>query len=318
MQCRLGVAARLIATLVLGVAMDQASARIIIREPVIEFYNQGTDHYFRTAVPDEARAIDNGVAGPGWRRTGSNFYSIIGGPSDPVGPVCRFYSVGENSHFYTLDAGECEHLKGLEAVQRQALRAGQPFLGWIYEGIAFEAVFPDNGTCSRYTAVRRFYNRGFQRGVSGNHRFTMDPFEWHQMKAAGWTDEGVAMCLPQIHSASEYGEAPTGGMTNWPTISTSSIGGSPQVDICVRDYECEDGDAVAVFVNGFMTFETEIFNAPNCKRAVLQSGNNTLKLIALNGTGFKGACNFGDVNTGELTIYPLTASGARRSGLSQT
>ena len=38
---------------------------------VVEFYNANLDHYFLTADANEAAAIDNGSAGPGWSRTGN-------------------------------------------------------------------------------------------------------------------------------------------------------------------------------------------------------------------------------------------------------
>jgi hypothetical protein len=79
---------------------------------VAEFYNSILDNYFITADPVEAAAIDNGGAGPGWSRTGNEFFS--GGPV----AVCRFYgsqSPGPNSHFYTASASECAGLVALQA-----------------------------------------------------------------------------------------------------------------------------------------------------------------------------------------------------------
>jgi len=67
-----------------------------IADIVVEFYNTNLDHYFITADPNEAAAIDSGSAGPGWSRTGETFRS--GGNAS----VCRFYgsqSPGPNSHF---------------------------------------------------------------------------------------------------------------------------------------------------------------------------------------------------------------------------
>ena len=39
----------------------------------VEFYNTVLGHYFVTAGPGEAAAIDAGRAGPGWTRTGGQF-----------------------------------------------------------------------------------------------------------------------------------------------------------------------------------------------------------------------------------------------------
>src|SRR5258705_13478493 len=79
---------------------------------VIEFYNSTLNHYFITADPNEAGAIDAGAAGPGWSRTGSAWKS--GGPNR----VCRFYGSpdvdaatghrrGPNGHVYTISAAAC-------------------------------------------------------------------------------------------------------------------------------------------------------------------------------------------------------------------
>ena len=72
---------------------------------VYEFYNAASNHYFRTAEPAEATAIDQGAAGPGWVRTGDNFLAYASGCAPPGAIyVCRFYgsiSPGPNSYFYT-------------------------------------------------------------------------------------------------------------------------------------------------------------------------------------------------------------------------
>ena len=81
-----------------------------------------------------------------------------------------------------------------------------------------------------------------------------------------------------------------------------------QVEICVRDHQCEDGDAVAVSVNGVEVLRTELFNAPRCIDIAVREGVNTISLLALNGTGFKGSCSFVDENTGEITV-----AGSQRS-----
>jgi hypothetical protein len=53
----------------------------------------------------ERVSIESGAAGPGWSATGFTFIASSAG-SDDWKPVCRFY--GPNSHFYTIDAVECE------------------------------------------------------------------------------------------------------------------------------------------------------------------------------------------------------------------
>src|SRR6185436_15758711 len=82
--------------------------------PVVEFYNQGTGHYFATVTAAEIADIEAGKAGHGWVRTGSSFdeYSVpVYGVCNGCVPVSRFYAPGPNSHFFTLDPVEAESLK---------------------------------------------------------------------------------------------------------------------------------------------------------------------------------------------------------------
>ena len=87
-----------------------------------------------------------------------------------------------------------------------------------------------------------------------------------------------------------------------------------QVEICVHDWACEDGDEVSISVNGIQVLRTELFNAPRCVDVSVQEGVNTISLLALNDSGYKcgGNCSFfctpGDVdsfslvNSGEITV----------------
>src|SRR5512140_1225993 len=86
----------------------------------VEFYNTFINHYFVTATASEAQIIDSGGAGPGWLRTGRSYPAWLDKASAPTTaqPVCRFYSTGANSHFYTASADECAQLKQLEAAER--------------------------------------------------------------------------------------------------------------------------------------------------------------------------------------------------------
>jgi len=162
---------------------------------IVEYYADGTDHYFVTAAADEIAQLDSGSAG--WKRTGLSFKAWTRASDAPPAaqPVCRFYSRGVNSHFYTGDASECQGLRSLEASQRaEATTKGQSFLGWQYEGVVFYALRPSNGQCpGGTTPVYRMYNNRAQENDT-NHRFTSDG----PMHAAmqGWVDEGVAFCSP--------------------------------------------------------------------------------------------------------------------------
>lgn len=155
---------------------------------VVEFYNTHLDHYFITADANEAAGIDGGSAGPGWSRTGYTFKS--GGDT----PVCRFYgslSPGPNSHFYTVDPGECNFLKELQASTPATEKR------WNFESLDFFSTPSTNGACPGGMApVYRAYNNGFARGVDSNHRITGSPAALQEVVARGWIDEGVVMCAP--------------------------------------------------------------------------------------------------------------------------
>ena len=83
-------------------------------------------------------------------------------------------------------------------------------------------------------------------------------------------------------------------------------GEAGSLDICVRDHECEDGDAISVDVEGRNLFIGELLNAAMCSTLEVEAGRDyVIEMTALNGTGFKGACNFADVNTGEIRVSGL-------------
>lgn len=166
--------------------------------PVIEFYNEGLDHYFMSAGPGEVAAVD-GDAAHAWKRTGQRWNAYLRASDAPpnANPVCRFYGIGPQSHFYTGNPDECAYLKSLEQAQRAAAASvNQPFTGWQYEGIAFYAIVPDKATgqCPGGTSpVYRAYNRNA--GTGSNHRFTTDSWLDAAMLLT-WGDEGVAFCSP--------------------------------------------------------------------------------------------------------------------------
>ena len=75
-----------------------------------------------------------------------------------------------------------------------------------------------------------------------------------------------------------------------------------EVEVCVRDHQCEDGDQVRVSVNNRVIFSGELFNAWKCRRVPVQTGNNSIQMFAINGTGYKGNCDHSDANTGEIRV----------------
>jgi hypothetical protein len=197
---------------------------------VIEFHNTALNHYFVTADPAEASAIDAGAAGAGWVRTGQKFSAYasqldatkatrtcmferaraksiatfnpvdecLSAPDVPIGPspVCRFYASGPNSHFYTAKPEECATLQAIEQADRAKLQPGETFTGWAFEGHAFYADLPDTlGNCATgQSQVYRTYNNRFASNDS-NHRFVVGGSERAAMLAVGWVAEGVAFCV---------------------------------------------------------------------------------------------------------------------------
>ena len=172
-------------------ATQSFSSTISFPGKVIEFYHSTLKHYFLTLDPGEAAGIDAGAAGPGWTRTGGSFNV----DSSPVGnsqPVCRFYgsvSPGPNSHFFTVNAGECDGLRAQQASTPETMKK------WHYEGTAFYIAPPLNAVCAEGSApIDRYYNNGYVHGEDSNHRLTTDASLRASMEAAGWSYEGVVMC----------------------------------------------------------------------------------------------------------------------------
>jgi len=154
--------------------------------PVFAFYNGAIGHYFITAGTAERDSLLGGGGGGGWQIVdeGFNAWPAAGPAPDAAKPVCRFYSAAVNSHFYTAGPNECELLK-------------QPGSGWTYEGIAFRALVPAQGSCHPGTTpVWRLYNDRFAQADS-NHRFVASPDTYRHMMANGWIGEGVAFCSPE-------------------------------------------------------------------------------------------------------------------------
>ena len=76
----------------------------------------------------------------------------------------------------------------------------------------------------------------------------------------------------------------------------------PYVDVCVRDFGCEDGDKARLTFNSEIIFNGELYNAPICKKDIpVKEKVNTVKLYAINGTGGKGYCP-NNINTGQVFI----------------
>ena len=178
------------------------SADPVMTAPVVEYVHRTSGHYFVTAYPHEAAALD--ALEPGvseWTRTGRGFkvYSAHVDTLQTGGNLtnfCRFFSGATFaplfSHFYTPYSGECHSLS-------------KPGSGWTYEGRVLTVGFLDGETVgSRGCRYGRFpLYRAYNNQLSGapNHRYTADPVVLDAMIAQGWTFEGevatrVFACLP--------------------------------------------------------------------------------------------------------------------------
>ena len=187
-------------TLVLGLSTLFALPAQAAVVDSIEFYNTALNHYFRTESATEADGIDKGSAGPNWVRTGQNYKVWRTAADAPAGalPVCRFYSSGFNSHFFTASTGECKYLRDNETRDRAAAAAaGLPYTSWQFEAIVSYALFPVSGKCAAGTQpVYRNYA-----GFTVNHRFSTTLPVYQDMNDQSWIPEGANLCVPGTATA---------------------------------------------------------------------------------------------------------------------
>ena len=112
-------------------------------------------------------------------------------------------SPGPNSHFFTVDVGECNGLKAAQATPTPTV-----VQQWNYEGISYNttpASVAGNGvrSCPAGTLpVYRAYNNAFpltgpKNAWDSNHRFTPALADIATMVALGWRDEGIVFCTAQ-------------------------------------------------------------------------------------------------------------------------
>jgi carboxyl-terminal processing protease len=172
-------------------------------QDVVEYVNTGDflrspgGQFFYSADPGEQKFVDGGGAGQ-FKRTGNGFRA--GGPT----PACRFYgsvAPGPNSHFYTVDAGECEALR---AAQVKPTPAGAQ--QWNYEGNGYSVSAPTvagdgSKSCPVGTQpVYRAYNNAFPTSGAknpwdSNHRYSTYRADIQfLLKNENWRDEGIVLC----------------------------------------------------------------------------------------------------------------------------
>ena len=76
-----------------------------------------------------------------------------------------------------------------------------------------------------------------------------------------------------------------------------------EVQLCVWDNGCEDGDRIRVSVNGNVEFNGQLFKQMRCKKVSVREGRNSVELFAINGTGGLNNCDTPPgVNTGAMRI----------------
>jgi hypothetical protein len=172
----------------------QSASVPVMPVTAVEFYNQGLDHYFISALQPDIDALDSQRL-PGWARTGLGFKvypsQAAGGPG--VNPVCRILippALGD-SHFFSASPQECDETRA-------------KFPTFVFESPAvFFIALPVTtgmtaGTCPAGTipVYRVFDNR-----VDANHRYTVDRATRDAMVmrgyiAEGYGDDAVIMCAP--------------------------------------------------------------------------------------------------------------------------
>lgn len=169
----------------------------------VEFYHAGKEHYFNTANTGDIAFLE---ANPqsGWAKTGYTFkvYPLDSEPSGTVA-VARYYGALQqdkhtfkpDSHFYTGSAGERQILDDgyrKACPQNQGSCTGE---AWYYEKDEYRVYLPSGSSCPTGTVpLYRFYNNGYPTKDS-NHRYTIDTGVAADMRAKGWTDESVKMCV---------------------------------------------------------------------------------------------------------------------------
>ncbi len=171
----------MIALITSSIAGSPAHAFFVVHQTlVIEFLNDVTKRRVLLVEQFEIDAVEKGLAGPGWRRSGLTFR--VRPDVAPTAEVCRFYAPSVNSHFFTPTTAECEDLKN-------------PASGWIYERTAFRATVPDGESCPILSPwpVYRLYNNRAAFGDS-THRYTPDAAVRQALIDQGWIYERIAFC----------------------------------------------------------------------------------------------------------------------------
>ncbi|MBZ4192872.1 MAG: SBBP repeat-containing protein [Candidatus Contendobacter sp.] len=169
----------------------------------VEYRHTGKEHYFNTANLNDISFLANNSQS-GWHPTGYIFdtYPLDAAPSGTV-PVARYYGGQQSdgaykpdSHFYTGLLGERQFLDNSYSQKCPTGQGSCMGEAWHYEKDEYRVYLPSGSTCpSGSRPVYRLYNNGYP-AKDSNHRYTTDLGVAADMKAQGWTDEGVKMCVP--------------------------------------------------------------------------------------------------------------------------
>ena len=145
-------------------------------------------------------------------------------------------------------------------------------------------------------------------GVDLNFRieYTLDPGT-HYVRVRGYNSTATGGYALRVSHTPEGGGDDAAPIEDFPVVIPGHC--PREVEVCVRDHECEDGDEIRVTVNGGVVFEGELFNRWQCADVAVGVGDNAVELLALNGSGFKGPCSYADANTGEIRV--TSPGGAR-------
>ena len=179
-----------------------------------------------------------------------------------------------DSYYYTaVFAGDYGSTQGHENDFHDFLKANEPKRYFVHSHCFYEET------------RRESESRLFQ-------RMEEDARKGYRVMRTGWVPDASG------------GRSQEGAFTPQPIQDFRiSIADSPyEVEVCVRDHQCEDGDRVRVSVNGSVLLSGEIFNSWQCRMISFGQGRHEIELHAVNGTGYKGDCSYADGNTGELRV----------------
>lgn len=176
----------------IAIESPRAHAQTEPNATIVEFYLAPYNKYFLTAKPDEWALLD-GLGSIGWKRTGLTYAAHGSAVDANAKPVCRFFHPGVVTHFYSVDAAECDLLKSLP---REFVDEG---IAWYAYEPSLNASAPSGKTCQiGSTALFRTFNSGtIAANGPANHRYFGDYTFYQTYAAKGYALEGLAMCLPQ-------------------------------------------------------------------------------------------------------------------------